>query len=203
MAVHHDEVAVQGIRELLVLAIEHDAVQAAAQVAHGRLRVGIQRFFPLLVLFCIPLPEELAALLVGKQDVVGMVAVLDEQQRMPREEVDIHDGIIIGLPAAQFDRDALLEAVVYRLVVGARPSEIVALDFLAADLAQELELLLRLDALRERPVADALVHRDDRDDDVARPLRVALEERHVIFIIQQFTAFKPLAHRPKPMLAKP
>ena len=70
---------------------------------------------------------------------------------MPREEVDIHDGIIIGLPAAQFDRDALLEAVVYRLVVGARPSEIVALDFLAADLAQELELLLRLDALRERP----------------------------------------------------
>lgn len=174
------KVAVQGIRELLVLAIEHDAVQAAAQVAHGRLRVGIQRFFPLLVLFCIPLPEELAALLVGKQDVVGMVAVLDEQQRMPREEVDIHDGIIIGLPAAQFDRDALLEAVVYRLVVGARPSEIVALDFLAADLAQELELLLRLDALRERPVADALVH---RDDDVARPLRVALEERHVIFII--------------------
>lgn len=65
------------------------------------------------------------------------------------------------------------------LVIGARTPKVVALNLLAADLAQEFELFLCLHALCERPVADALVHRDDRDDDVARPLRVALEEGHV------------------------
>ena len=90
-----------------------------------------------------------------------MVTVFDEQQGVPREEVDFHDGIVIGLPAVQLDGDALLEAVIDSLIVGARSPEVVALDLLAADLAQEFELLLRLHALCERPVADALVHRDD------------------------------------------
>ena len=161
MAVHHDEVAVKRIGEFLILTAEHDAPQAAAQVTHGRLIVGVEGFLPLPALLRITLPEELAALLVGEQDVVGVVTVFDEQQGVPREEVDFHDGIVIGLPAVQLNGDALLEAVIDSLIVGARAPEVVALDLLAADLAQEFELLLRLHALRERPVADALVHRDD------------------------------------------
>ena len=161
MAVHHDEIAVKRIGKFLILAAEHDAPQTTPQVAHGRLIVGVEGFLPLLALLHIALPEELAALLVGEQDVVGVVTVFDEQQGMPREEVDFHDGIVIGLPAVQLDGDALLEAVVDSLIVGARAPEVVTLDLLAADLAQEFELLLRLHALCERPVADALVHRDD------------------------------------------
>ena len=34
-------------------------------------------------------------------------------------------------------------------------------------------------------------------------LRKNLDTTIGFYIIQQFTAFKPLAHRPKPMLAKP
>ena len=37
----------------------------------------------------------------------------------------------------------------------------------------------------------------------SRNRKTPAKKRNILYTKQQFTAFKPLAHRPKPMLAKP
>lgn len=72
-----------------------------------------------------------------------------------------------------------LTAVCVAVSAGKGAAVIEALQFLAADIPQELGLLLCLDALGERVDAEFLGHAYDRGHDGAALLREGMEERHV------------------------
>jgi len=72
-----------------------------------------------------------------------------------------------------------LTAVCVAVSAGKGTAVIEALQFLAADIPQELGLLLCLDALGERVDAEFLGHAYDRGHDGAALLREGMEERHV------------------------
>ena len=74
---------------------------------------------------------------------------------------------------------ASLPAVCVAVSAGKGAAVVEALQFLAADIPQELGLLLRLDALGERVDAEFLGHAYDRGHDGAALLCEGMEECHV------------------------
>lgn len=157
-------VALRGIREQRQELLAHG-------VAHG-LHVRVE----FLLAARAGRREDLLVGLVLADDLGDVIVVLEDSDRGIRDDVD-EPCRITGLFLRQrLDLPARLAAVLAQQPIRQWAPIVVALDLLAAERAQEIDVLLRLRSLSQHVDAHLLGHQDDGADDLAAVLVEVAQE---------------------------
>ncbi len=192
---HPEILSVVHIGDMLVAAAGEDSGKEGEPLSVHRMPVRLYIPACLLKAACPGQPERSQKRVIGKQQVHGLAANMNQAHRHRARYPDQIRGVIHLILALILRHEAVLVRLFLHLPAAHRSSVVIALYLPASDLMQKCDLLRRLHALRDGMNSQCFGHVRDAGQNFAALLVEIPEEVHVELNLVKFKIMQGVERR--------